>query len=44
MEVEEGNMPPLSTPATAILFMVGFFIVIMGVPLLFVGRKHPMHH
>ena len=37
-------MPPLTTPATAILFMVGFFVVMMGIPLLFVRRIHLVHH
>jgi len=27
-------MPPLTTPATAVLFMIAFFVVMMGVPLL----------
>jgi len=26
-------MPPLTTPASAILFMIAFFVVMMGVPL-----------
>jgi hypothetical protein len=26
-------MPPLTTPATAVLFMIAFFAVMMGVPL-----------
>jgi len=34
-------MPPLSTPTTAVLFMIGFFVVMMGIPLLFV---RPWHH
>jgi hypothetical protein len=32
-------MPPLTTPATAFLFMIGFFVVTMGIPLLIVKRK-----
>jgi uncharacterized membrane protein len=33
-------MPPLTTPATAILFMIGFFVVMTGIPLLFARQKH----
>jgi len=33
-------MPPLTTPATAILFMMAFFIVMMGVPLLILRAGH----
>jgi len=33
-------MPPLTTPTTAILFMIGFFVVIMAIPLLFVRHDH----
>jgi len=33
-------MPPLTTPATAILFMIGFFVVMMGIPLLVVRYEH----
>jgi len=38
-------MPPLTTPATAILFMIAFFAVMMGVPLLavWVNRNHWPH-
>ena len=27
-------MPPLTTPATAILFLIAFFVAVMGVPYL----------
>jgi hypothetical protein len=33
-------MPPLTTPATATLFMISFFVVMVGLPLLFVWHKH----
>ncbi len=35
-------MPPLTTPATAVLFMIGFFVVMMGAPLLalWLGHRH----
>ena len=33
-------MPPLTTPATAVLFMMAFFIVMMGVPLLILRAGH----
>ena len=33
-------MPPLTTPATAILFMVTFFVVMMGAPLLILRVAH----
>jgi hypothetical protein len=33
-------MPPLTTPATAILFMVTFFVATMGVPLLILRLGH----
>lgn len=38
-------MPPLTTPATAVLFMVALFAVIMGVPLmaLWVSHHHFLH-
>jgi len=39
-------MPPLTTPATAVLFMMAFFIVMMGVPLLILraGRAISGHY
>ena len=42
---KEDAMPPLTTPATAILFMVAFFVVIMGAPLLIlrVARHRSLH-
>jgi hypothetical protein len=38
-------MPPLTTPATAILFIVVFFVVMMGAPLLIlrVARHRSLH-
>jgi len=38
-------MPPLTTPATAVLFMIAFFVVMMGVPLLtlWVGHHRSPH-
>jgi hypothetical protein len=33
-------MPPLTTPATAVLFMIALFVVMMGVPLLIVRLGH----
>jgi hypothetical protein len=33
-------MPPLTTPATAIFFMILFFAAIMGIPRLFLGHWH----
>jgi hypothetical protein len=33
-------MPPLSTPATAVLFMIVFFAVMMGIPLLALRLGH----
>ena len=33
-------MPHLTTPETAVLFMVMFFVVMMGVPLFVLHRKH----
>ncbi len=35
-------MPPLTTPPTAILFMIAFFVMMMGVPLfvLRLARHH----
>jgi len=33
-------MPPLTTPTTAVLFMIMFFAVIMGVPFLILRRHH----
>lgn len=35
-------MPPLTTPATAVLFMIAFFAVMTGVPLFafWLGRHH----
>ena len=33
-------MPPLTTPATAVVFMIMFFVVMMGVPFLVLHRKH----
>lgn len=38
-------MPPLTTPATAVLFMIAFFAVMMGVPLLalWLGHHHLPH-
>jgi hypothetical protein len=33
-------MPPLTTPATAILLSIGFFAVLMGIPFLFAGYTH----
>lgn len=33
-------MPPLTTPATAVLFMMAFFLVMMGVPLLILRVAH----
>lgn len=33
-------MPPLSTPTTAILFMVVLFIALVGVPRLFLRKHH----
>jgi hypothetical protein len=38
--IREDDMPPLTTPATAILFMVAFFVVMMGVPLLILRVAH----
>jgi hypothetical protein len=39
-EVKEDVMPPLTTPTTAVVFMIGFFIVMMGIPLSFVRIGH----
>ena len=38
-------MPPLTTPVTAVLFMIAFFAVMMGVPLgaLWVSHHHFPH-
>jgi hypothetical protein len=33
-------MPPLTTPATAIIFMIAFFPVMMGIPLMLLRHKH----
>jgi hypothetical protein len=33
-------MPPLTTPATAVLFMIAFFVMMMGVPLLILRVAH----
>ena len=33
-------MPPLTTPAAAVLFMFMFFIVMMGVPLFVLRLAH----
>jgi hypothetical protein len=33
-------MPPLTTPTAALVFMVLFFIAIMGIPLFFVRHNH----
>ncbi len=33
-------MPPLTTPATAVLFMIMFFAVMMGFPLLLLRLAH----
>lgn len=33
-------MPPLSTPATAILFMLVLFVALVGVPRLFLRKHH----
>lgn len=33
-------MPPLTTPATAVLFMVVFFVVMMGIPFLILRFGH----
>jgi hypothetical protein len=33
-------MPPLTTPATAVLFMIAFLVVMMGVPLLILRVAH----
>ena len=38
--IKEDGMPPLTTPATAVIFMITFFVVMMGVPFLVVRRKH----
>ena len=37
-------MLPLTTPATAILFMVGFFVVMTGIPLLLLRHKRHVPH
>jgi len=42
VEIKETNMPPLSTPISAIPFMVMFFVLMMGIPL-FVARHHHHH-
>ena len=39
-EVEEGNMPPLTTPGTAILLMIGLFTVMTAVPFFFAKYRH----
>jgi predicted transporter len=41
-EVKEIDMPPLTTPISAIPFMVMFFVLMMGIPL-FVARHHHHH-
>jgi len=33
-------MPPLSTPMTAILFMVVLFMALVGVPRIFLKKHH----
>jgi hypothetical protein len=33
-------MPPLTTPVTAVLFMIGFFAVMMGLPLVAFWLSH----
>jgi hypothetical protein len=33
-------MPPLTTPTTAVLFMIIFFAVMMGIPLLALRLGH----
>lgn len=33
-------MPPLTTPAAAVLFMFMFFVVMMGVPLFILRLAH----
>ena len=38
--IKEDGMPPLTTPATAVVFMVMFFVVMMGVPFFVLHRKH----
>jgi len=35
-------MPPLSTPATAILFMVVLFMALVGVPRIFLKKHHDL--
>ena len=37
-------MPPLTTPATAVLFMIVFFTAMMGIPLLTLRLIHHKHH
>jgi predicted transporter len=44
LEVKEANMPPLTTPATAILFMILFFLAMMGIPLLFLRLMRHRYH
>jgi hypothetical protein len=38
-------MPPITTPATAVLFMIAFFVMMMGVPLLIlrVAQHRSLH-
>ena len=38
-------MPPLTTPATAVLFMIAFFVMMMGVPrlILRVAQHRSLH-
>lgn len=38
--IKEDGMPPLTTPATAVVFMIMFFVVMMGAPFLVLRRKH----
>ncbi len=40
---KEDAMPPLTTPATAVLFMIAFFVVMMGVPLLILRVESVLH-
>ncbi len=39
--MRETNMPPLTTPTMAILFMIVLFAATMGIPHLFLRKHHP---
>jgi hypothetical protein len=39
-DVEEKNMPPLTTPSAALVFMALFFAATLGIPMFFARHHH----